>query len=153
MQPVQHGLLLQHTSELGAFRTRRAICRAQLRVSLDESPTYHEDIADFDVTPLCFGPDIHALLFGAGLQLCKTDPVRCVRVVVDPVLVCIVPVVEQDGPARDSVRRPVVDTAAEVGVLAVDVAWLGVVVEPTRGDMCELYPVVSFFSFFVKSVC
>lgn len=138
MQPVQDGFLLQHTSELGAFRTRCAICRAQLSISLDESPAYHEDIADFNVATLGFGPDVHALFFRAGLQVCKADSVRCVRVVFNPVLVCIVSVVEQDGPAGDSMRRPVVNTAAEVGVGPVDVTWFGVVVESTRGDMCEL---------------
>lgn len=52
-----------------------------------------------------------------------------VRVVVDPVFVRVVAVVEQDSPAGDPMRRPVVDTAAEVGVRAVDVAWFGVIVE------------------------
>lgn len=52
-----------------------------------------------------------------------------VRVVVDPVFVRVVTVVEQDSPAGDPMRRPVVDTAAEVGVRPVDVAWFGVIVE------------------------
>lgn len=125
VQPVQHGVFLQHAGELGALGARRAFFRAELRVPLDEPCADHQDIADFDIAALRLGAQVDALLFRAGLQFREADAVRCVGVVADVVRVGVVAVVEEDGPAGDPVRRPVVDTAAKVGVGAVDVGGFG----------------------------
>lgn len=158
VQPVQHGVFLQHAGELGAPGARRAFFRAELRVPLDEPCADHQDIADFDIAALRLWAQVDALLFRAGLQFREADAVRCVGVVADVVRVGIVAVVEEDGPAGDPVRRPVVDTAAEVGVGAVDVGGFGlytlvsiqfildgqkgggtyVVVKASGGDMSKL---------------
>lgn len=50
---------------------------------------------------------------------------RRVGVVANVVRGGVVAVIEEDGSASDPVRRPVVDTAAEVGVGTVDVRGFG----------------------------
>lgn len=147
VQPVENLLLLANAGPpLTVIRPDRMWPQRHLRpllgrltvIGLDEAAADEQDISDPDVSALCLRPDVDALVLAALVQFFETDGIVVVRVVLDPLLVGISAVIEQDAPTGNAVFGPVVDGAFVVGFGANDVLAVGVVVESPCRDMRKL---------------
>lgn len=107
-------------------------------IGLDEAAADEQDISDPDIPALCLRADVDALIFAALVQFFETDGIVVVGIVLDPLLVGISAVIEQNTSSGDAVFGPVVDGAFVVGFGAENVFAVGVVIEGSGGDMSEL---------------
>lgn len=147
MQPIQHSLLLCHSSPpLSIINTNHVrscgkfspLVRRLALICFNETTTNEQQITNLDIPALSLRTYVDALILATLVQFLERYGIVIVRVVLDTLLMCVTAVVEQDASTGDSMFGPVVDGTFVVGFGAYDVIATGVVVECPGGDMGKL---------------